>query len=441
MIEGIRARTRAMLPRGELTRGVLVLVLGTVVGQVVLILSSPILTRLYAPADFGALSVATSIVSVLLTITCLSYELAIPLPEDDVDASSVLALTLLVNLVMSLAAGMVLFLAGPPILGFLGAVVLGPFAVLLAVDQLGGGVGLGFNGWAIRTKAFTVIAAASVAQSAALVSVQIGLGLFSSGAFGLVVASVAGRLAQSASLAWAAWRTHAASFRRVTRASIAHAAHRYRRFPLLSSGSALLNTLGLQMPILMIIAIYGASVGGELFLAQRVAAIPITFFARSVGQVYTSEAARLMREEPPGIRALFLRTTGRIARLGVVPSALVGVAAPFLFGPVFGDDWREAGIYTAILAPMYFLTLVASPTSGTLDVLERQDLHLVREILRIVIVGGAVLAAAALHLPAVGGIALLSAAGCLMYCIYALISWRAIVSHGAQLRAALGTER
>ena len=83
---------------------------------------------------------------------------------------------------------------------------------------------------------------------------------------------------------------------------------------MLSSGSALLNTLGLQAPILMLIALYGTQVGGFLYLAQRVAALPITLLARSVGQVYFAEAARLTREDPPQLRSLFLRTTISLGR-------------------------------------------------------------------------------------------------------------------------------
>jgi hypothetical protein len=83
---------------------------------------------------------------------------------------------------------------------------------------------------------------------------------------------------------------------------------------------------------------------------------------------------------------------------------------------------------------MYLLTLVTSPTGATLDVLERQDLHLARELLRLVLVGGAVLIAAAAHLTPAGAVAVLSGAGCAVYCLYGLISWYAIVSQPGRLQ-------
>jgi O-antigen/teichoic acid export membrane protein len=95
---------------------------------------------------------------------------------------------------------------------------------------------------------------------------------------------------------------------------------------------------------------------------------------------------------------------------------------------VFGEAWRDAGWYTALLTPVYYLTLTTSPTGAKLDVLERQDLHLARELMRLVLVGGAIVLAAALQLPALAAVAVLSAAGCVTYIMYGFISWSAIVS-------------
>jgi hypothetical protein len=76
---------------------------------------------------------------------------------------------------------------------------------------------------------------------------------------------------------------------------------------------------------------------------------------------------------------------------------------------------------------------VTSPTGGTLDVLERQDLHLVREVLRLVFVGSAAAISVVTHAPPLLAVAIFSATGCLTYVTYALTSWRAITSHGARL--------
>lgn len=434
-------RLRGIVPRGELGRGVFTLVLGTGTAQLIVILSSPVLTRLYSPSTYGVFSVATSILSVLITVTCLRYEFAIPLPESDVAAANVLALSLLSAVGMSLCASLVLWLAGGALLGLFGASSLSPYVLLLALGQLGGGVVSAFANWAIRTKTFSEIARMRVTQSFALVAVQVGSGLIGLGAPGLLVGDVAGRIAGSSRLARAAWRNHASSFRSVSRPGILAAARRYRRFPIISSGSALLATLGLQAPLLLLAALYGTEVGGQYALASRICAIPLTLVAAAVGQVFIAEAARLARGEPAVLRSLFGRTTLSLARTAIGPAVILAIAAPVLFGPVFGEVWRQAGVFVAILVPSYFLEFVAGATGDVLYVLERQGLHLGRELLRFGLIGGAIPVAAALHLSPVGAVTLTSAAGCATYVVYGLISWRAVVGHRAHVRYVTVTDQ
>lgn len=434
-----RGLLRRLRPRGDFGRSVLTLVAGTGFAQVIVIASSPILTRLYSPADYGVFAVATSIMAVLIAVTCLRYEYAVPLPESDVAAANVVASALLVDLGMSLASLLVMALLGQAILGALGAAALGPYAVLIALGQLGGGAATTLTSFAVRTKAFSEIAATRLTQAVALVGVQVGLGLVGLGAPGLLLGDIAGRVSGSGRLAGAAWRTHAAAFRLVSRAGIAAAARRYRRFPILSSPSALLNVLGLQLPVLTIVALYGTSAGGHFALADRVCSIPLTLVAGAVGQVYLSEAARSIHTQPQAVRSLFLRTTRTLARMAIGPAILLAVLAPFLAGLVFGSNWSETGLFVAILAPMYYVAFVTSATGETLYVVERLDLQLIRELIRLVLLGGAVPLAAAAGLTVTGAVVVLSAAGCLTYVIFGLISWYAIVAAPHRAKPGAGT--
>lgn len=431
-----RRWVREFLRKDEFRRGAITLVGGASLGQAIVVLSSPILTRLYLPSEFGAFAVALSIMSVLITIACLRYEFAIPLPKDDQEAANVLALSVLMTILTSVMAGAFLIVAGSWFVDVLGAPALGPFVLLFAVGQCAGGIVSVFTMWAIRTGAYAEIAANRLTQSGALVTAQVGLGLAGAGAPGLLVGAVAGYLAGSTRLGRAAWRTHAPFFRRVSWTGIVTAAKRYRRFPIFSSWSALINTLGEQVPLVVFVAVYGTAVGGEFALAQRVVALPVSLVAGAVGQAYFSEAARRTREDPGTLEAFFIATTRRMTTIAIAPAIALAILAPILAGPIFGDAWTAAGPMIAILTPMYCMQLIAASTGSTLDVLERQDLHLFRELVRLFIVGGSLLWAVQVGLTPTGFAIVISAAGCLTYAIYLLISWRAIVLHRTAMRAA-----
>src|SRR5690242_14208184 len=58
---------------------VLVMLMGTIAGQAISFLLSPILTRLYNPTEFGYLSVYSAVLGILVVVASLGLELAIPI--------------------------------------------------------------------------------------------------------------------------------------------------------------------------------------------------------------------------------------------------------------------------------------------------------------------------------------------------------------------------
>ncbi|MBC7345458.1 MAG: lipopolysaccharide biosynthesis protein, partial [Clostridia bacterium] len=59
------AHLKALLSKSSFARNVAVLAGGTAVGQAIVVLASPILTRLYTPGDFGVLAVYSSLLGIL----------------------------------------------------------------------------------------------------------------------------------------------------------------------------------------------------------------------------------------------------------------------------------------------------------------------------------------------------------------------------------------
>jgi O-antigen/teichoic acid export membrane protein len=422
--------------RNDLVRGALTLVAGTGAAQLIVIAASPILTRIYPVEDYGSFAVVTSVLAIILSVVSLRYEYAIPLPEDDVAAANVLALCVAVTISMSVGSALVLWLMGPVILQWFGAGQIGGSIVFVAVGALGGGIVTAFISWAVRSKNYSEIAANRLTQGVTQAGTQIGLGLLGWGTLGLFFGMIAAAVAGSTRLVRSAWRTDPHSLRSVSITGIRAAAKRYRRFPLFSAPSALINTVGLETPLLLIVLLYGTYVGGQFALAQRVIGLPIALVAAAIGQAYFAEAARRMRERPAELKSLFVRTTRTLALGAIGPFGLAMVLSPLLFGVIFGSNWVDAGVYIAAMAPWYYLQFVTSSTGQTLDVLERQDLHLVREVLRVGLLASSILAAAVLNLGSLGAIVALSVGGCATYVLYGLISWLAIVRHHAGQMAA-----
>jgi O-antigen/teichoic acid export membrane protein len=374
--------------QSRFTRSVALLVGGTALGQAVVVLATPILTRLYTPADFGVFAVYTSILTVLIVIAALRYELAIPLPEDDEDAANLLLVTLSLVLLTTLLVGIGVWLLGERLVSLVNAPALKPYLWLIPLGLLGAGAYQAFSYWAIRRELFTVLARAKVSQGFAVVLTQVMLGLLKLGPIGLLLGHAVGYMSRSGTLLTLTWTHDKQVIKRVSVAGMRRVASRYRRFPIFNSGSSLLNSAGIALPPILLATFYGPQVAGFFALGYQVIVLPAWLIGRSVSDVYIGEGAQLVRTEPHALERLFYRTAKNLALIGALPAAVLLLAGPWLFELVFGEAWREAGVYAQLMAIMFLTQFVTTPLEGTLVVLEQQGLGLRRNAIRLVLVVG-----------------------------------------------------
>jgi O-antigen/teichoic acid export membrane protein len=300
--------------------------------------------------------------------------------------------------------------------------------------MLGAGTYQILNYWAVRKRDFPRIARTRLSRGVARAALQVGVGFAHSGPLGLLLGQLAGETAGSTSLGLAAWKKDRASFQAVSLQGIRLAGARYKRFLLFSSWAGLLDALGLQLPQILFAAFYGAEVAGWFALGQRVIAAPLNIVVDSVSQVYFGEAARLPRDNPKAMRSLFLKLTGRLALTGGLPVAVICALAPWFFTIVFGPGWEMAGRYVQILGLMFAVRFAIVPLSHTLNVLERQDLYLIWDGTRLVLVVGALLMGRLLafsHIAAIGvySLSMLSA-----YLLLWGLAWHALKSRSKVLK-------
>jgi O-antigen/teichoic acid export membrane protein len=302
-------------------------------------------------------------------LASLRFELAIPLPEADRVAGSLLALSLLSLTLVTLLSGVLVALAGDALVQRAKVPALRPYLWLLPIGLAGAGAFQALSYWAIRRRAFGRIARAKVSQGIGQVAAQIGFGVIGAGAPGLLVGDVIGRVAGGGGVTLQALRDRA--FANVTRASLIESAARYRRFPLLLTWSGLLNVGSLQLPSILFAAGFGAAAAGLYALSYKMLVLPTMLVAQAVGQVFLARAAALAGE-PARLRALSERTALALFASGLPAFCAVAIAGPRLFAQDMGPQWEQAGRYAQVLAPWFALWLVSNPLSGLLNVREWQ---------------------------------------------------------------------
>lgn len=383
---GWTRRLKTILPRSRFAKSVAVLAGGTALGQVITVFASPVLTRLYSPENFGILAAYASVLAMLSVVASLRYEFAIPMPAEKTEAVSLLSLSLVLVILSSVVVALSTFSFADYIVAWTHTPALKSYLWLLPVGVLGSGVYRAFNYYAIREKAYAPIAQTKLSQSFGQVFSQLLLGGFGLGAFGLIVGQILGQSAGVARLCSTVtsqgWRQLRSSRPR----GLYKSAKRYRRFALFSSPGSLLNISGLQLPPLLLAALYDPQVVGWFYLSRRVVQIPMTLVGNSVSQVFVGEAAALINTDIAEYRRLLNKTFLRLLAFGVPPVVLLALLSRWLFPVLFGASWEQAGLYTQLLSLMYLAQFCVSPVSQSLNLLERQDLQLVWDALRFFLV-------------------------------------------------------
>ena len=364
LIKAIRQVTNS-----RFARQVGVLAGGTAVAQVIMMLSLPVLTRIYSPQDFNLLAAYASALGLLSVAACLRFNIAIPLPEDDRTAFHLLLLSLASGGLLALVLILPVALMPATIAELLGQPTLKPFLWMLPLGVFLAAAYDALQYWASRRRRFAQVARTRVTRAVGGVGTQIGVGLVMPGSMGLLLGHMLVSGLGFLSLALSFWREDRTVARKTRPADLREAARHYRHFPLYSVPEALFNTAGLEISILIIAAMAIGPDAGFLMLAMRVLGIPMMLVGTSVAQVYLTEAPEKLRLGE--LVSFTRRTMWAMAKMGAPLLALAAIVSPFLFPYVFGAAWAPAGRMVLWLAPMFLFQFIASPLLVILHVTGR----------------------------------------------------------------------
>jgi len=374
-ISSLSARLKSLilsrLPTGKFARGVTLLAGGNAWGQLILLLASPILTRLYSPEDFGLLALYMAITGVLQVVLSLRYEMAINLTETVHEAIALLKLCLIFVVFFTLLTFVVVLLYSGSIATALGAPLLANYLWMLPISVLLIGCFNVFNYWCVRESAFGLIAQARLKQVLASLVVQLGGASFGPGA--LIGGQVANQAIGMSLLSKRA--TRLPEFRTVTLSDMRQALIRYRRFPIYSTWALLLNRASVQLPTFFFVALFSPVAAGLYALANRVLKAPAGVFISALNSVFLKSAATAHKEG--NLRELTLETHKNLTLITLPPLLLLAIIAPELFRIVFGEQWSTAGEFARWMTILVFFSMVASPLTVLFSVYEKQSHDLV----------------------------------------------------------------
>jgi O-antigen/teichoic acid export membrane protein len=358
-----------MNPGKKRLAGIMSLAKGTIVAQLVFVLATPILTRIYSAEDIGVFGLYTALVLIMSRLASLRYELAIPLPRQDRTAINLVLLTTLVTVSILVVSylGYTIFThsGGLPV----DKHVLHNYAVFIVL-----GVGTFVINetvifWFIRKKEFGIIASARVINAVGLAILQL-LGYFSASKLVFLIASYPVALLVSIGFLLSKIDLTLFEYRKRRLKLLETLSLRYRDFPMYSTLSTALFELSQALPLFVLTYFFGNHQAGFFFLARRIGLMPISLIGRAISQV--NHADMLEHHKSRSLGAVMLQQIHNLQWISIVPAFVLAYFAPRICEFIFGAEWRIAGVFLQLLTPYVVVRFVFSPLMAINHVAEWQ---------------------------------------------------------------------
>jgi len=359
-------------------RNTLVLLSGHVFNQLVLIISYPIISRLYQPEQFGIFAQVNAIYAVLLLISTLRYESAIIISIDDNEAKNLLALSIILLFIFVVITFFCLVLFADGIADLLKSPRLKyyiywiPLFILLASPQQI------FYNWSIRKKEFKRANISNILKSSLNSIGRIIFGIYSANLLSLF-------LARSISLLFSMIQMipvkiynlfNKETYKSISRQAIIDSAKNHKDFPLFMSGGELINRIATSSVPLILSSFFGVKFLGFYAMANTALNIPLSVLRNSLQTVFMQEASERRRSQKT-IFGESIKISGLIFISGLIPLILLILFGPEIFRLILGLKWEKSGEIAQILIPWFFMTIVAAPYTALVPVMNLQKYFLI----------------------------------------------------------------
>lgn len=364
------------LMKHKFFRAILTLFSGSLIGQLVSVLSSLFTSRLFTDYEIGIYTLMTTAVTMFSSIACFKYEPSIVVADNDDEAYDLLSLcfTLCGGTTLVFAVGFGVYLWFKPEIwasaGIFSLLTIGVF-FLTGINDIMYNYNTRFQNYSLLSRAYAWSATVKY-------SMQVVLGYFGFSVDSMKVSSLTGTALGTYFHMHYLWgqRDKLQLRGREARRRMKAAAVKYRRQPLFAAPAFFVQTASFQMLNFLIEMLYGFATFGIYSLAYRMLNVPLNLIGNNVARILFFKNAAEEYNTTGGYRKSLLTTTLALTAIAIPMVIVLCLLSPWLFATFFGEAWRMSGVYAIYQAPLYGVRLVVQPLTQALVISRKQNIEL-----------------------------------------------------------------
>ena len=345
---------------------------GTVMGQIIAILTLPFITRLYGAEVIGIWTVVTAFSNIVMQYTDLGLSNSMMMCDDDKILRRYSIVTKL-SLLLSIASGLVITLYYIIIQSEISyALTIGIFTILYTYElrQIVNCCTL-----LTREKQYNVLMKNATIRFGSIAVVSIGLGYLGKYtgwtvclSYGYFIGNIVGQ-----ELTLFHLRRHLPKTERHIKLEEYKKTIKenkdYVRYQMPASIMIILRT---ELPNLLISSLFGNTILGYFSISQKLLTIPATFLGQPLGTVFYQKAAE-MRRKGLEIGDFVKRNVNRGMLIALVPMTLFAAYGDVAINIFFGMEYSVGSIICRIIVYRTLFNFISMSTRGLDIVLNKQQ--------------------------------------------------------------------
>lgn len=347
------------------------MILSSGIAQVILIITTPIITRLYSPTEFGEFTIFSNIAMILIPIINARYDLLIVNTKNDRSANILSQISFLISLLILLILipifAISAWLYPNFILDFIFIIIM---LFLVSLTNI-------FTNYLNKERKYKVLSLINVFRAGSMALLQIIFGLLALGSLGLIIGFSLSYIA-GITLGYKTFKKH---FNIVRDKEETKALFLENKNQLVySTPSILLNSLSFSVVVFFIGILYTNTEVGIYGMAIRVLGIPVAIISLGLSKIFMQQANDYYIEYG-NFRNLLLKFSSILVIVSIILYVPLYLFSEELVNILLGHSWVDAITVIKIVIPLFVIRLIVSTVSLSVIVLQKQQLELILQAL------------------------------------------------------------
>lgn len=349
---------------------------------------TPILSRLYTPEDYAGWGVFSSVLFIVNSFLCLSYENAIIRTNKREEVPNLVALCLLVALFVIFLTGIV-FIAGRLLhIKFFNEF---PSIILLLATLLVTVIHSIFLCVVNREKNYTLMSVVNVSNGLTQALVRILLGVFPIISLGLIWGNLFGHVVAALILIVFITRELTNISLNVSVDGIKEVAKKYQKFPKYDAPAKFVEFTVANVVIIILSHFFAKSEVGCYSMCMQFILLPITVIGSAIGNVYYREISE--QNEKSQVRNSTIKVAKMNLLLSILPILFLTLGGDSLLVLFLGSKWENAGTMAIIMSIFSLPVILSEPLLPAFRALDKQEYRLRLNVINLVFSIGSLITA------------------------------------------------